>query len=257
MTVTVIADCPEGATSAKAYKDGRDFGVAYIVDGKVTKTFAEIPEGDTHVYGLSVFYADVESESAEIEFSAIVETKILTVDEYVPGTSTYVTGTYQGTLAKRIGLYVDNTHVYSVPLIKSEYPKFKYYKADLTASEKVQVYLADENDKELVRADVPIFAPSNLVTALVPSREDIVVSVGARTSIRIDPEPADAIDAEEVLNNLIATAAEPFIEINHRNAGIYDIDGIAAGETNAVFTSGNLSVSIPVVVNEPSLNEMR
>lgn len=156
MTVTVTADCPDGATSAKAYKDGRDFGTAYIVDGKVTKTFAEISEGDTHVYGLSVFFDDLESEIAEIEFTAIVETKILTVDEYIPGTSTYVTGTYQGTLAEKIGLYVDETHVYSVPLIKSEYPKFKYYKNNLTVTEKVQVYLADENDNELVRADVPI-----------------------------------------------------------------------------------------------------
>ncbi|AUB52990.1 hypothetical protein GUI51_09510 [Enterococcus mundtii] len=156
MTVTVTADCPDGATSARAYKDGRNFGTAYIVDGKITKTFAEISEGDTHVYGLSVFYDDVESEIAEIKFTAIVETKILTVDEYVPGTSTYVTGTYQGTLAEKIGLYVDGTHVYSVPLIKSEYPKFKYYKDNLTSTEKVQVYLADANDKELVRADVPI-----------------------------------------------------------------------------------------------------
>ncbi|AUB52036.1 hypothetical protein EM4838_03165 [Enterococcus mundtii] len=156
MTVTVTADCPDGATSGRAYKDSRDFGTAYIVEGKVTKTFAEISEGDTHVYGLSVFFDDLESEIAEIEFTAIVETKILTVDEYIPGTSTYVTGTYQGTLAEKIGLYVDETHVYSVPLIKSEYPKFKYYKNNLTVTEKVQVYLADENDNELVRADVPI-----------------------------------------------------------------------------------------------------
>lgn len=156
MTVTVTADCPDGATSGRAYKDSRDFGTAYIVEGKVTKTFAEISEGDTHVYGLSVFFDDLESEIAEIEFTAIVETKILTVDEYIPGTSTYVTGTYQGTLAEKIGLYVDGTHVYSVPLIKSEYPKFKYYKNNLTVTEKVQVYLADENDNELVRADVPI-----------------------------------------------------------------------------------------------------
>lgn len=156
MTVTVTADCPDGATSARAYKDGRNFGTAYIVDGMITKTFAEISEGDTHVYGLSVFFDDLESEIAEIEFTAIIETKILTVDEYIPGTSTYVTGTYQGTLAEKIGLYVDGTHVYSVPLIKSEYPKFKYYKNNLTVTEKVQVYLADENDNELVRADVPI-----------------------------------------------------------------------------------------------------
>lgn len=66
MTVTVTADCPDGATSARAYKDGRNFGTAYIVDGKVTKTFAEISEGDTHVYGLSVFYDDVESESPKL-----------------------------------------------------------------------------------------------------------------------------------------------------------------------------------------------
>ena len=160
MTVTVTADCTDGATSAKAYKDGRDFGTAYIMDGKVTKTFAEISEGDTHVYGLSVFYDDVESEITEIEFTAIVETKILTVDEYVPGTSIYVTGTYQGTLAEKIGLYVDDTHVYSVPLIKNEYPKFKYYKNNLTSYEHVQVYLADADDSELARADVPI-KPSN------------------------------------------------------------------------------------------------
>lgn len=160
MTVTVTADCPDGATSARAYKDGRNFGTAYIVDGKITKTFAEIAEGDTHVYGLSVFYDELESEIAEIEFTAIVETKILTVDEYVPGTSTYVTGTYQGTLAEKIGLYVDDIHVYSVPLIKSEYPNFKYYKNNLTSTEHVQVYLSDADDNELVRADVPIKSSS-------------------------------------------------------------------------------------------------
>jgi len=152
----VSADCPAGATSARAYKDGRNFGTAYIVDGKVTKTFAEISEGDTHVYGLSVFYDDVESEIAEIEFTAIVETKILTVDEYVPGTSAYVTGTYQGTLAEKVGLYINGERIYSVPIGQADPPNFKYYRKGLLATDVVKVYIADKDDKELDQADVPI-----------------------------------------------------------------------------------------------------
>ncbi|EOH1312918.1 immunoglobulin-like domain-containing protein [Enterococcus faecium] len=156
MTVTVTADCPDGATSARAYKDGRNFGTAYIVDGKVTKTFAEISEGDTHVYGLSVFYDDVESEIAEIEFTAIVETKILTVDEYVPGTSTWVTGTYQGTLVEKVGLYINGERIYSVPISQADPPNFEYYRKGLLATDVVKVYIADKDDKELDQADVPI-----------------------------------------------------------------------------------------------------
>lgn len=250
------ADCPAGATSAKAYKDHVDSGAAYIVDGKITKTFSNIEDGVSHIYGLSAMYNGVESAVTEKEYTAIIEAKILTVDEYVPGTSTWVTGTYQGTLAKKVGIYVNGEKIYAVPIAQEERPNFKYYRKGILATDTVKVWLATADDKELDQADVPISAPSNLVTALVPSREDIVVSVGARTSIRIDPEPADAINAEEVLNNLIAIAVEPFIEINHRNAGIYDIDGIAAGETNAVFTSDNLSVSVPIVVNANSLDVM-
>ncbi|HBI2110550.1 hypothetical protein IL307_02450 [Enterococcus faecium] len=156
MTVTVTADCPDGATSARAYKDGRNFGTAYIVDGKVTKTFAEISEGDTHVYGLSVFYDDVESEIAEIEFTAIVETKILTVDEYVPGTSTWITGTYQGTLVEKVGLYINGERIYSVPISQADPPNFEYYRKGLLATDVVKVYIADKDDKELDQADVPI-----------------------------------------------------------------------------------------------------
>ncbi|EJC3744157.1 hypothetical protein MYY11_000503 [Enterococcus faecium] len=156
MTVTVTADCPDGATSARAYKDGRNFGTAYIVDGKVTKTFAEISEGDTHFYGLSVFYDEVESEIVEIEFTAIVETKILTVDEYVPGTSTWVTGTYQGTLVEKVGIYINGEKIYAVPNAQEERPKFKYYRKGLLATDVVKVYIADKDDKELDQADVPI-----------------------------------------------------------------------------------------------------
>ncbi|EMF0592587.1 hypothetical protein ACTRG7_000278 [Enterococcus faecium] len=36
-------------------------------------------------------------------------------------------------------------------------------------------------------------------------------------------------------------------------AGLYDVDGIAEGETTAVFTSGDLSVSVPVIVTAKDL----
>ncbi|HGV8436664.1 TPA: immunoglobulin-like domain-containing protein [Enterococcus faecium] len=154
--VTVLADCPAGATSAKAYKDHVDSGAAYIVDGKITKTFSNVEDGVTHIYGLSAIYGDVESETTEKEYTAIIEAKILTVDVYVPGTSTWVTGTYQGTLAEKVGLYINGERVYSVPISQADPPNFKYYRKGLLATDVVKVYIADKDDKELDQADVPI-----------------------------------------------------------------------------------------------------
>ncbi|EOH1311818.1 immunoglobulin-like domain-containing protein [Enterococcus faecium] len=154
--VTVTADCTDGATSAKAYKDHVDSGAAYIVDGKVSKTFSNIEDGVSHIYGLSAIYGDVESETTEEEYTAIIEAKILTVDEYVPGTSTWVTGTYQGTLAEKVGLYINGERVYSVPIGQAQPPNFEYYRKDLKATDAVKVYIADKDDKELDQADVPI-----------------------------------------------------------------------------------------------------
>lgn len=87
---------------------------------------------------------------------AIIEAKILTVDEYVPGTSTWVTGTYQGTLAEKIGLYINGERIYSVPIGQADPPNFKYYRKGLLATDTVKVYIADKDDKELDQADVPI-----------------------------------------------------------------------------------------------------
>lgn len=150
------ADCPAGATSAKAYKDHVDSGAAYIVDGKITKTFSDIDDGVTHIYGLSAIYGDVESETTEKEYTAIIEAKILTVDEYVPGTSTWVTGTYQGTLAKKVGIYFNGEKIYAVPMAQEERPKFKYYRKGILATDTVKVWLATADDKKLDQADVPI-----------------------------------------------------------------------------------------------------
>lgn len=150
------ADCPAGATAGKAYKDHVDSGSAYIVEGKITKTFSEIEGGITHSYGLSAVYDNVESDITEKEYTTIIEAKILTVDEYVSGTSTWVTGTYKGTLVEKVGLYINDERVYSVPIGQAEPPNFKYYRKDLKVTDKVQVYLADANDKELTQEEVPI-----------------------------------------------------------------------------------------------------
>ncbi|EME8143285.1 hypothetical protein I4L49_001482 [Enterococcus faecium] len=150
------ADCSAGATSARAYKDGIDSGVAYIVDGKITKTFSDIEDGITHIYGLSAIYGDVESEITEEEYTAIIEAKILTVDEYIPNVSTWVTGTYRGTLAKKVGIYVNGEKIYAVPMKQEERPKFKYYRNGILATDTVKVWLATADDKELDQADVPI-----------------------------------------------------------------------------------------------------
>lgn len=133
------ADCPAGATSARAYKDHVDYGAAYIVDGKITKTYSDIEDGVSHVYGLSSIYSDVESAVTKKEYTAIIEAKILTVDEYVPGTSTWVTGTYQGTLAKKVGIYVNGEKIYAVPIAQEERPKFKYYRKGILATDTVKV----------------------------------------------------------------------------------------------------------------------
>ncbi|HIB1899566.1 TPA: immunoglobulin-like domain-containing protein [Enterococcus faecium] len=81
---------------------------------------------------------------------------MLTVDEYVPGTSTWVTGTYQGTLAEKVGLYINGERVYSVPIGQAQPPNFEYYRKDLKATDAVKVYIADKDDKELDQVDVPI-----------------------------------------------------------------------------------------------------
>ncbi|VEE82058.1 immunoglobulin-like domain-containing protein [Enterococcus hirae] len=143
-------------TSAKAYKDHVDSGAAYIVDSKITKTFSNIEDGVPHIYGLSAMCNGLESAVTEKEYTAIIETKILTVDEYVPSTSTWIIGTYQGTLAEKIGLYINGERIYSVPIGQADPPNFKYYRKGLLATDTVKVYIADKDDKELDQADVPI-----------------------------------------------------------------------------------------------------
>ncbi|EOB1355020.1 immunoglobulin-like domain-containing protein [Enterococcus faecium] len=101
-------------------------------------------------------YNGVESAVTEKEYTAIIEAKILTVNEYVPGTSTWVTGTYQGTLAEKVGLYINGERVYSVPISQADPPNFEYYRKGLLATDVVKVYIADKDDKELDQADVPI-----------------------------------------------------------------------------------------------------
>ncbi|OTO29403.1 hypothetical protein A5816_001690 [Enterococcus sp. 3G1_DIV0629] len=162
MTVTVTAGCPEGATSAKSYKDGQEYGSAEIVGDSVTSIFTKIAGGETHVYGLSALYDGVESETSVIEYTA---------------------------------------------------------------------------------------PAGNVVTELVPSRDDIKVGVGARTRVRIDPEPEDAINADEVLDNLVAVPEDPIVVFSDSGTkGLFEVDGIVEGETTAVFTSGDLSISLPVLV---------
>lgn len=156
--VTVSADCPVGATSSKAYKDHANSGAAYIVDDKITKTFSNIEDGVSHLYGLSALYDDIESTITEEEFTPIIETKILTVDEYIPGKSSWITGTHQGTLAKKVGIYINGGRVYPVPIDAATPGQFKYWKNDIKITDTLQVYLADADENELVRADVPISA---------------------------------------------------------------------------------------------------
>ncbi|MGA5590088.1 hypothetical protein ACPCF3_01630 [Enterococcus mundtii] len=163
MTVTVTADCPEGATSAKSYKDGQEYGSAEIVGDSVTSIFTTIAGGETHLYGLSVLYGGDESEVAVIEYTA---------------------------------------------------------------------------------------PAGNVVTALVPDRDAINVGIEYGTTIRIDPEPEDATNADEVLDNLIAVPEDPIAEFTDSGTkGLFNVRGIAQGETTVVFSSGDLSVSLPIVVH--------
>lgn len=185
------ADCPAGATSAKAYKDHVDSGAAYIVDGKITKTFSNIEDGVSHLYGLSALHDDVESAIAEEEYTAIIETKILSVDEYIPGTSTWVTGTCQGTLAEKVGLYVNGVRIYSVPIGQAEPGHFKYYRKGLLATVTVKVYLADANDKELDKADVPIKQEQ-----LLPTSESTIAEIKTYLDTQDISYPSNAKKAE-------------------------------------------------------------
>jgi hypothetical protein len=169
--VTVSADCPVGATSAKAYKDHVDSGAAYIVDGKITKTFSDIEDGVSHLYGLSALHDGVESAITEKEYTAMIETKILSVDEYLQGTSTWVTGTCQGTLGKKVGLYVNEEDMGSVPMDINTPGQFKYYREGLLATDIVQVYIATEEGKELNRVDVPIQSPKQSLTIFINGAE--------------------------------------------------------------------------------------
>ncbi|HFD6470286.1 TPA: immunoglobulin-like domain-containing protein [Enterococcus faecium] len=95
----------------------------------------------------------------------------MTVDEYVPGTSTWVTGTYQGTLVKKVGLYINEERIYSVPIGQAEPGHFKYYRKGLLSTDVVQIYLATEEDEELDRADVPIQASKQNLTIFINGEE--------------------------------------------------------------------------------------
>lgn len=68
-----------------------------------------------------------------------------------------MTGEHSGNeLAKKVGLYINGGRIYSVPIAKDDPGHFKYYRTGLLATDVVQVYIADANDKELDKADVPI-----------------------------------------------------------------------------------------------------
>lgn len=165
------ADCPAGATSAKAYKDHVDSGAAYIIDGKITKTFSNIEDGVSHLYGLSAFYDAVESAITEKEYTAIIETKILSVDEYIPGKTSWITGTYEGTLAKKVGIYINGGRVYPVPIDAATPGQFKYWKNDIKITDTLEVYLSTADDKELVKANVPVQPPKQSLTLFINGEE--------------------------------------------------------------------------------------
>lgn len=68
-----------------------------------------------------------------------------------------MTGEHSGSeLAKKVGLYINGARIYSVPIGQAEPGHFKYYRKDLKKTDVVKVYIADADDKELDKADVPI-----------------------------------------------------------------------------------------------------
>lgn len=78
------------------------------------------------------------------------------------GQSTWVTGEHSGSeLAKKVGLIVNNADLGSVPIAKDDPGHFKYYRTGLLTTDVVKVYIADADDKELDKADVPISAENN------------------------------------------------------------------------------------------------
>ncbi|EOD7435750.1 immunoglobulin-like domain-containing protein [Enterococcus faecium] len=134
------ADCPAGATSAKAYKDHVDSGAACIVDGKITKTFSNIEVGVSHLYGLSALHDDVESAITEEEYTV----PAMHIDPFIFGANN-ITGTYSGDV-KKGKLYVNNSYAGVIGGTFKE-GKFSFYaRGKFLATDKVELEGLDGSD---------------------------------------------------------------------------------------------------------------
>ncbi len=74
-------------------------------------------------------------------------------------------------LISKVGLIINGTRLYAVPIDQADPGHFKYWKNDLKETDVVQVYLVDAEENELDRADVPIELPVQSLTLFINGEE--------------------------------------------------------------------------------------
>lgn len=87
----------------------------------------------------------------------------------------------------------------------------------------------------------------------MPSQKTWTGKVGDTKNFTITTEPADATDAQEVLQNVTATSTdEAVVTVTKKSDGSFDEVIVGEGTATVKYTSGELTASTGITGNPPS-----
>ncbi|WP_275400171.1 immunoglobulin-like domain-containing protein [Enterococcus faecium] len=184
--VTVVTSTPVAITSVDDYAEGSSSyatgtytgnNVAFMrveVDGEKKPLIRPTTPGifSYYIRGLKatdkVEYVLFDATYREIARQEVTitpsSTAITKIDNYIQGSSSYVTGTYTGDNVAFMRVEVDGE---KKPLIRSTTPGiFSYYVRGLKATDKVEYVLFDATYKEIARQEVTITPSSTAITKI-------------------------------------------------------------------------------------------
>lgn len=91
-----------------------------------------------------------------IQVTAVDKVEITSIDTYKPGVSSWVTGKVSGTAANYMQLMVNGQKTGLVSSKDLASGTFRYYKAGLKSTDKVEIILYNKNYQEVARKEVPM-----------------------------------------------------------------------------------------------------
>ncbi|HFD6483178.1 TPA: immunoglobulin-like domain-containing protein [Enterococcus hirae] len=224
----------KGLVSSKGLTSGK---ISYYVGNLKATDKAEIVLFDKN-------YQEIGRQQVTIEGPAQVS---MTLDKYIIGRSTNVTGTYNGTDAKFIRTEVNGKKEALVQSKELASGKINYYVGELKETDKAEIILFDKNYQEIGRQQVNIVKPAQVKMTL--NNYDI----GKSTAITGTYEGTNAVYMQAIVNGQakdLKTSKELEAgKINYNLSGLKQTDNVQI----VLYNKGHQEIGrqvVPFSVNQ-------